>query len=150
MRFFSGNRNTTKKKHSASEMFKKNLKAPKDGPEKTQTEKYKEMMDARVAQLQEDAMMGKKGGFQLPGTKQSDAPKEMSANAKKMMVMLAQQKMNKEQKIAQKKQKQWEQAKKKAHKVQEAQKTAAKDYAAAQYAAANKPTDDGGGGGWGW
>ena len=112
MRFFSGTRDKKPGKLSASTLFKQKQNA-KAGPELTRDEKYKQMLEARVAKLTEDAMMGKKtGGFKLPGTKGDDKPRELSKNAKQMIEALAMKKMQKDRKIQKKKQVAWERGQK--------------------------------------
>ena len=145
MRFFSGIRdNKDKKKSAASEAYKRGMNS-KPGPEKTADEKYQDMINARTAKLMEDYASGKRTGFRLPGTKDSEPNKEMSKNAKQMMQILAQKKAQQEMKKEQKKQAEWERsqkAKKQAaehaanlKKQQEATKLAA-DQAAQQASAA--------------
>jgi hypothetical protein len=117
MRFFGGGRmggGDGKKKLTAGDRYKlalkeKEMAAKGIRTEKTQDEKYKEMMEARIAKMTEDALMGrKKNAFRMPGTKE-EAPKEVSKNAKLMLQILAMQKIRKEQKAMKKKEKeaQW-------------------------------------------
>lgn len=103
MRFFSGIRGGDKKRVSASALYKEKTSG-KQKVEKTITEKYQEMLDAKIMKMTEDAMMGlKKGAFQMPGTKRDDKPKELSKNAKLMLKLLAMQKMRKDEKKEKKK-----------------------------------------------
>jgi len=129
MRFFSGIRSGSgdKKKTSASALYKEKL-LNKPKIEKTADEKYKAMIEAKMAKMMEDAIMGrKKAGMKLAGTRNNDKPKELSKNAQMMLKLLAMQKAQKDQKKERKKLREmmWaEKAKKRAENFAKAQKAA--------------------------
>jgi len=140
MRFFSGgmgSNNGGKKKITAGERFRQSQidekrKAAGVSTEKTADEKYKAVIEAKMAKMIEDGLMGKKqaGGFKMPGTKEGP-PKEVSKNAKLMIKLLAMQRLRKEEKAEKKKMKEamWKmRAEKRSKAMLKAQKDADEAY----------------------
>jgi hypothetical protein len=109
MRFFQGNRNgsdNSRKKGLAGAMYKQMMlgKAPKKAP--TRDEQYKKMVEGKIDGLMNELAEGKRKGFRLPGTKETEK-KEVSKNFKDMLQKLAMKKLQKE--MDQKKRKEREQ-----------------------------------------
>lgn len=119
MRFFSGMRTQEKKNSAAVEAYKKKLSSDKGGmPEqkKTPAEKFQEMLDERMMKIMKDYSEGKKkSSIALPGVKNddSDEPKKVSPNAKKMFEVLAKQKLMNDMKKQRKKENEYHREQKK-------------------------------------
>lgn len=117
MRFFTGSRDkNTSGKKSASQLYKDRLNGKGKEPELSPTEKYQKMIEERMAKIMEDIMLGKKKNpTKLPGTKEDEAPKEVSKQTLLMVKMLAQKREQKERKLMKKKmlQEKWKESDKK-------------------------------------
>ncbi len=106
MRFFSGTRSggdNKSGKPTAAQMYRDRLAAARgEKAAMTKDEIYKKIIEARMAKMMEDYLLGKKkNANSLPGTKTDDKPKEVSKSTLAVIRMLAvrrEQKERKEQK----------------------------------------------------